>query len=623
MQEETQGSPPAPAPDPGTAPGREGRSRPSSRSPSSAKRSSSSRSPSTRSTARSPSAPSTSTTTRAVVRDDARATLDGNAAWLKKFRTVKILVEGHCDERGTEEYNLALGEKRAKAAQDYLLSLGIARRPDEDHLLRQEPAAQPRPRRGRLADEPARPVPDHREVSLAPREPRGLLPRRPRPGLGRAGQEQEGLRARLRRRPGPQAAGPGPPRPGSTGTPRRSAPSRTSSSPSPTSSGRRWPASPGPRRASGPSPPSTRTSSASSTPDARGPADLVRAGRALGHGAAPGRALRESEPRPAPPGRRSGRRPNPGPSPRRPAPVPAPTMSPQEAYSVAYNDYLKGNYDLAVDSFKLYRQQFPESPLADNALYWIGECRYSQRKYEEAIDAFDELIVAYPQGDKAAAAHLKKGLSFIELGRKPEALAALKLLVAKYPLEEESRHRPGQDQGAQRKMRDINSLNKVILVGRLGRQARDAPAPPAGPLGRLASPWPRTSGLFNPNTRESSDRTEWHKIKVFGKLAEFCEKYLAQGRQILIEGKLRTRSWQDKDGNKRYDDRGRGDEHRPPRQARGELGHVDRHDRSRRGLRQRRRRRGPAAGRPATRTSRPATRASPEAPGGPDDDIPF
>ena len=125
-----------------------------------------------------------------------------------------------------------------------------------------------------------------------------------------------------------------------------------------------------------------------------------------------------------------------------PAPVqppPAPTMSPQEAYSMAYNDYLKGNYDLAVESFKLYRAQFPASPLADNALYWIGECRYSQRKYEEAIDAFDELIQAYPQGDKVAAAHLKKGLSFIELGRKPEALAALKILVAKFPLEEESR----------------------------------------------------------------------------------------------------------------------------------------------------------------------------------------
>jgi tol-pal system protein YbgF len=132
-----------------------------------------------------------------------------------------------------------------------------------------------------------------------------------------------------------------------------------------------------------------------------------------------------------------------------PPPPPAPTISPQEAYSVAYNDYLKGNYDLAVESFRLYRQQFPASPLADNALYWIGECRYSQRKFEEAIDSFDELILAYPQGDKAAAAHLKKGLSFVELGRKPEALAALKILVAKYPLEEEARI-------AQEKIRELN-----------------------------------------------------------------------------------------------------------------------------------------------------------------------
>jgi tol-pal system protein YbgF len=137
----------------------------------------------------------------------------------------------------------------------------------------------------------------------------------------------------------------------------------------------------------------------------------------------PAKASLESKPRAAP---------------TQPAPAP-PTISPQEAYSMAYNDYLKGNYDLAVESFKLYRSQFPGSPLADNALYWIGECRYSQRKYEEAIDAFDELILAYPQGDKAAAAHLKKGLSFIELGKKPEALAALKILVARYPLEEESK----------------------------------------------------------------------------------------------------------------------------------------------------------------------------------------
>ena len=62
---------------------------------------------------------------RAIIRDDARGVLDGNAAWMKRFRSAKVLVEGHCDERGTEEYNLALGEKRAKSAQDYLLSTGV------------------------------------------------------------------------------------------------------------------------------------------------------------------------------------------------------------------------------------------------------------------------------------------------------------------------------------------------------------------------------------------------------------------------------------------------------------------------------------------------------------------
>jgi peptidoglycan-associated lipoprotein len=59
------------------------------------------------------------------VRDDARPTLDAIASYLKKNGKVAIVIEGHCDERGTNEYNLALGEKRAKSARDYLVSLGI------------------------------------------------------------------------------------------------------------------------------------------------------------------------------------------------------------------------------------------------------------------------------------------------------------------------------------------------------------------------------------------------------------------------------------------------------------------------------------------------------------------
>ena len=60
------------------------------------------------------------------IREDAKRILEANSVWLKKFPTSKILIEGHCDERGTEEYNLALGERRANSALDYLVSLGIS-----------------------------------------------------------------------------------------------------------------------------------------------------------------------------------------------------------------------------------------------------------------------------------------------------------------------------------------------------------------------------------------------------------------------------------------------------------------------------------------------------------------
>lgn len=60
------------------------------------------------------------------IREDAKAVLESNAVFMKKWTAVKVLIEGHCDERGTEEYNLALGEKRAKSALDYMMSLGIS-----------------------------------------------------------------------------------------------------------------------------------------------------------------------------------------------------------------------------------------------------------------------------------------------------------------------------------------------------------------------------------------------------------------------------------------------------------------------------------------------------------------
>ncbi len=62
---------------------------------------------------------------KADLREDARTALSADADWLKQYSSIQVLVEGHCDERGTEEYNLSLGEKRASAVKGYLASLGV------------------------------------------------------------------------------------------------------------------------------------------------------------------------------------------------------------------------------------------------------------------------------------------------------------------------------------------------------------------------------------------------------------------------------------------------------------------------------------------------------------------
>lgn len=129
---------------------------------------------------------------------------------------------------------------------------------------------------------------------------------------------------------------------------------------------------------------------------------------------------------------------------------PSAMLSPAEVFNMAYSDYRNGNFELAIDGFKMYREQFPESPLVDDSIYWIGECYFSQKKYEEAIEQFNELILNHPRGDKIPAAYLKKGISLAELGKKEEALSVFKLLVSKFPLEEETKI-------AQQKIKELKS----------------------------------------------------------------------------------------------------------------------------------------------------------------------
>lgn len=95
----------------------------------------------------------------------------------------------------------------------------------------------------------------------------------------------------------------------------------------------------------------------------------------------------------------------------------------------------------------------------------------------------------------------------------------------------------------------MSGVNKVILIGNLGADP-DLKYTPSGAAVcelRLA-----TNESWTGKDGQKQDRTEWHRVIVWNKLAENCAKYLSKGRMAYVEGKIQTRQWDDKDGNKRY-----------------------------------------------------------------------
>lgn len=93
------------------------------------------------------------------------------------------------------------------------------------------------------------------------------------------------------------------------------------------------------------------------------------------------------------------------------------------------------------------------------------------------------------------------------------------------------------------------SVNKVIILGRLG-QDPELKYTPGGMA--VCNFTVATSESWADKAGQKQERTEWHRIVVWGKLAELCNQYLTKGRQAFIEGGLQTRSWDDKSGQKRY-----------------------------------------------------------------------
>lgn len=94
------------------------------------------------------------------------------------------------------------------------------------------------------------------------------------------------------------------------------------------------------------------------------------------------------------------------------------------------------------------------------------------------------------------------------------------------------------------------SVNKVILVGRLGTDPELKYTPSGSSVCNFSIA--TSESWTDKNSGQRNEKTEWHRIVVWGKQAELCNQYLSKGRQVFMEGKLQTRQWEDKEGNKRY-----------------------------------------------------------------------
>jgi tol-pal system protein YbgF len=116
----------------------------------------------------------------------------------------------------------------------------------------------------------------------------------------------------------------------------------------------------------------------------------------------------------------------------------AAALSPSEAYGLAYNDYLKGNYDLALMGFTNFLTQYQTTSLAPNAQYWIGECYYGKKDFRKAIEAFQKVVSAYPDSSKVPGATLKMGYAYLEMADRQKGEESLKKVIEDFPLSNEA-----------------------------------------------------------------------------------------------------------------------------------------------------------------------------------------
>lgn len=124
----------------------------------------------------------------------------------------------------------------------------------------------------------------------------------------------------------------------------------------------------------------------------------------------------------------------PGTTTAQPPPTPVgPGMSPQRTYDMAWTDYTAGQWALCVAGFENYLRTFPRSELADEAQFYIGECRYSEGKFPDAVDAYNKVISQYPKGEAVPNAYYKRGVAFERMGQQDRARESFDAVVKTYP----------------------------------------------------------------------------------------------------------------------------------------------------------------------------------------------
>lgn len=123
-------------------------------------------------------------------------------------------------------------------------------------------------------------------------------------------------------------------------------------------------------------------------------------------------------------------------------------LSPDEAYKKAYDQFSRGDIEGARNGFKKFLETYPKSKYAENAHFWLGECYFAEKKYEEAILEYDEVIKKFPKGNKVPNALYRQGMAFLAMEDTTNAKLIFKEVIKRFPKSEQAK-------AAQKKLKEL------------------------------------------------------------------------------------------------------------------------------------------------------------------------